>query len=150
MIIAFITLIFLPIYSAEIIKTQFKITIVHLDPQMIVILGTVVAIFTLLAGITKGGKGAIFEFLKAISSAYYSYRVMNMYTEFVMRTSQAYAELRVDWGLWIWLVISITILSGIISALGKYAEKEEKKEKKKKEEEIEIEVGEEEEEILEI
>lgn len=128
-IITFITLAVAPIYSIQILE-RYGITIPNFDAQTVLILGVIVTLFTIISGLTERGVGAVMTFIKYLASAYYSYRVMNMFTYFIMDTPQAYAELIIDWGLWLILVITITLLSGIIAAIGKLAE--EKKEEKRK------------------
>ncbi len=132
-IITLVSLVILPVTSIKYIKNM-GITIPYFDQNIIIILGTVVAIFTLMDGLIEGGSGAVVTLIKYMASAYYSYRVMNMFTWFILETPQAYGELIIDWGLWLYLVIGVTLVTGILRALGKLAEKEKKEEKREEEE----------------
>lgn len=134
-IITFVSLVIVPISGVEYIKSL-GIQIVHFQNNVIIILGVVVTIFTFLSAVTKKEVAALMTLFKAFSSAYYSYRVLNMFTYFILSSDVMAGELIIDWGLWLYLVIGITIVTGFLSALGKLAE-EEKKPKKKKEEEEE-------------
>lgn len=137
-IITFVSLVIVPISGVEYIKSL-GIQIVHFQNNVIIILGVVVTIFTFLSAVTKKEVAALMTLFKAFSSAYYSYRVLNMFTYFVLSSDVMAGELIIDWGLWLYLVIGITIVTGFLSALGKLAE-EEKKPKKKEEEEEEEEL----------
>lgn len=137
-IITFVSFVIVPISGVEYIKSL-GIQIVHFQNNVIIILGVVVTIFTFLSTVTKKEVAALMTLFKAFSSAYYSYRVLNMFTYFVLSSDVMAGELIIDWGLWLYLVIGITIITGFLSALGKLAE-EEKKPKKKKEEEEEEEL----------
>lgn len=125
-LITLASLAIIPILSIQYIK-ELGIEIPYFEPNIVIILGVIVAIFTLMDGLIKGGAGAMITLIKYIASAYYSYRVMNMFTWFVLSTSQAYGELIIEWGLWLYLVIGITLLTGVLQTLSKLTEKEEKK-----------------------
>jgi len=135
-IITFVSLVIVPISGAEYIKSL-GIQIVHFQNNVMIILGVVVTIFTFLSAVTKKEVAALMTLFKAFSSAYYSYRVLNMFTYFILSSDVTAGELIIDWGLWLYLVIGITIVTGFLSALGKLAEEEKKPKKKEEEEELE-------------
>jgi len=126
----------MPLYGVQYVRS-IGIYILNFDSQTIIIMGGIVAVLTLLSSLAKEEAGAVLTFIKSLASAYYSYVTLNMFTWFIYRTEQAYAELVINWGLWLYLVIAITIISGIAGSLGKLAEKEKKKEEKEEEEEEE-------------
>ncbi len=133
-IITLVSLAIAPVFSIQYIKNM-GILIPYFEANTVIVLGTVVAIFTLIDGLMKGGSGAAMTLLKYLASAYYSYRVMNMFTWFILSTPQVYGELIIDWGLWLYLVIGITLITGILQALSKVTEKEKEKEESESEEE---------------
>jgi len=135
-IITFVSLVIVPISGVEYIKSL-GIQIVHFQNNVMIILGVVVTIFTFLSAVTKKEVAALMTLFKAFSSAYYSYRVLNMFTYFILSSDVTAGELIIDWGLWLYLVIGITIVTGFLSALGKLAEEEKKPKKKEEEEELE-------------
>ncbi|MHA1615705.1 MAG: hypothetical protein ACTSX9_00090 [Candidatus Njordarchaeales archaeon] len=126
----FISLVILPIYSVKTI-VSIGITIPDFDPLIVTVLGVSITIFALLDSLIPEKSGALFTLIKYIASAYYSYKILNMFSWFTYRAQQAYAELYVDWGLWLIMVVTLTILSGILSALRKVSEKPKEEEKKK-------------------
>jgi len=132
-IITLVSLAIAPVFSIQYIKNM-GITIPYFEPNTVIILGVVVAVFTLIDGLMKGGSGAVMTLIKYLASAYYSYRVMNMFTWFILSTPQAYGELIIEWGLWLYLVIGLTIVTGILQALSKIAEKEKEEEEEETEE----------------
>lgn len=125
MIITIVSLAIAPILGIQYVR-NLGIIVPNFEQNIVIILGTVVAIFTLIDGLTKGGAGALITLIKYLSSAYYSYRVLKMFTWFILSTPEVYGELIIDWGLWLYLVIGVTLIIGVLQALSKITEKEKK------------------------
>jgi len=127
----FVSLVILPIMS---VRTVYNMGIIvpKFDELTVIILGCSITVLTLIDGLTPGKAGALFSLIKYSASAYYSYKILNMFSWFIYQSQQGYAELYVDWGLWLILVISITLLSGLLSAMSKAVEKPKKEGEPKK------------------